>query len=172
MVKKNLVAVMVALSVTLATPAHAIDAASVQKYCDDVKASAQAAMKRDIVLRQPSKSPSSVFEDSVKSCMEHISSMGIGINIPGIGDITGMLQSLAKKMLDMACQAAKDEFDSAVNDAMDKVNKPFDDMNSVPGINGGVEINNSGGISTGNGGSVSDVIGNQGNQAIGGFNFN
>lgn len=163
--------VAILLFFMVSEPVLALDAASVKQYCDDVKAAAQAAMNRDIALNQPSKSPSSIFNDSVKSCMEKISSMGIGINIPGIGDLTGMLESLAKKLMDMACQAAKDQFDAAVNDAVSKVNEPLGDINQVPGINTGVNTNNSGTISTGNGGTASDVINNQADQTIGGFNF-
>lgn len=155
-----------------AGPALALDADSVKKYCDDVKTAAQTAMKKDIALRSPSKSPSNLFEDSVKSCMESISNMGVGFKIPGIGDITSILEQLAKKLLDKACQAAKDQFDSAVQEAENKVNEPLGDINQVPGINTGVDVDHSGGISVGDGGSAAGVIENEGNSQVNGVNFN
>ena len=162
--KKTILTIVIAG--VLSSPAYALDAESTQQYCEDVKNAGKTAMERYVQQHTPKQAPSNIFNDSVQSCIDNITSMGVGISIPSLGNIAGMLQDLAKKAMEKACQAATDQFDDAVNDALGSVNDRFDDFNNSTGMDVGVGTNGQGGVSVGSAGSVSDVIGNEGNQQI------
>ncbi len=111
--------VIILLSVLIHVgPAMALDPQSAQVYCDDVKKAAQDAQKKYVQIYQPQTDPTKTFDDATSSCLSFISN--VNINIPSLWD--GILKGLADQVLRRACQAAQEQYNKAVNDAMQSVN--------------------------------------------------
>ncbi len=141
-----------AVLILVATLAHsssvwALDPQSVQAYCDEVKKASLDAQTRYIQAYQPRVDPGKTFDDATSSCLDFISNFNIGFsfNIPSLGDISGLLQQMAQKLLQRACQAAQQQFSKAVSDAQQSVGGGLNSVNQVPGVNVGVQTGNSGG---------------------------
>ncbi|UXF74692.1 hypothetical protein K7574_21020 (plasmid) [Stenotrophomonas maltophilia] len=117
--------------------ASAIDAASVQAYCDQVRQSAQQAKQRHVQIYAPRQDPGKTFDDATQSCLDGIMSYKsmFQFKMPSLGDVQGILQQMAKDMLNKQCQAARAQFDRAVQDAVSTVNQS---TNQVPGLDVGV----------------------------------
>lgn len=166
MMLKKLTLYAVVFSSFYLNTAYALDAQTTQQYCESVNNSAKRAMDGYINDRTPKRPPNDMFSDSIKSCADGILGMGIGLTIPGLGDIAGALKGLAQKALDAACQAATDQFNNAVNDALGSVNSKFDDFNNKTGTSVGVGKNDGGfGVGTG-GNSGADLIDQAGSKKI------
>lgn len=138
--KHRATGVLAALAISLtALPqqAHALDAASVQAYCEAVKQAAKDAQKKYLGLFTPKVSPQDVFDRAVKVCSEYITKFdgGFKLSIPSLGDIQGMLEREAEKLLRQACQAAQDQFNRALDDAVRTVNEAGAPVTQVPGVN-------------------------------------
>jgi len=120
--KRKCVAVLAALMLAYAAPSWSNDAASALVNCDELNAAARQAKEKYIAAHTPRVNPVQTFDDSVSSCLENISKFDLGLRLPGIGDIEGLLSDMAKKLLNRACQTATGQFDRAVNDATQSVN--------------------------------------------------
>lgn len=149
--KRKFAAVLTAVMLTQAAPTWALDAASAQAYCDEVKKAAQDAQLRYIQTYQPRVDPVKTFDDATGSCLEFISMFDIGFSftIPSLGDIDSFLRNMAMKLLQRACQAATAQFNRAVNDAVQSVTNGTG-LNNIPLVSGGVTTSTSGsGVSGG-----------------------
>lgn len=137
--KRKCAAVLTALMLAHAAPVWATDPASVQAYCDEVKKAAQDAQLRYIQTYQPRVDPVKTFDDATGSCLEFISMFDIGFSftIPSLGDIDALLRNMAMKLLQRACQAATQQFNRAVNDAVQSVTGGTG-LNDIPFVSGGV----------------------------------
>lgn len=142
--KRKCAAVFTALMLAHAAPGWALDAASAQAYCDEVKKAAQDAQVRHIQTAQPRQDPVKTFDDSVSSCLESIGSFKIGI--PSIWD--AVLDGILKQLMQRVCQAARAQFDQAVNGALQTVNQG---VGTIPGTNMGT------GVSVGQGSGAAGV---------------
>ncbi len=139
--------------------ASALDSASAQAYCDQVKKAGQDAQTKYIQVYQPRVDPVKTFDDATMSCLDAITNMdlGFGFSIPGLGDIAGMLKNLGTRLMQRACQAASAQFDRAVSDAMNSVNQ----ATTVPGIGStvGTYKNSTGGVTVDVSPDVSNTVG-------------
>lgn len=120
--KRKCVAVLAALMLVYAAPSRSNDAASVLVDCNGLKLASIVAQENYIKAHTPRVNPVQTFDDSVSSCLENISKFDLGLRLPGIGDLEGLLSDMAKKLLNRACQTATGQFDRAVNDATQSVN--------------------------------------------------
>ncbi len=119
----------------------ALDSTSAQAYCDQVQKAAQNARTNYIKVYQPSNDPVKVFDDATGACLDFISNFDIGFSftIPSLGDIDAFLRRMAMTLLQRACQAATDQFNRAVNDALQSVN-------STTGVAGVTATNTGSGV--------------------------
>jgi hypothetical protein len=109
--------------------------------CDDLRRGATEAQARYVHTYTPRVDPVKTFDDATGSCLEFISMFDIGFSftIPSIGDLDALLRSMAMKLLQRACQAATQQFNRAVNDAVQSVNAPLAQVaGNVPGVSGGI----------------------------------
>ncbi|KAG0186589.1 hypothetical protein DFQ28_007594 [Apophysomyces sp. BC1034] len=137
------------------TPVWALDVQSVQAYCDDVKRAAQDAQARHIQTYQPRTDPGKTFDDATSSCLDFLTNFQV--SIPSLWD--GILTAMAKQLLQRACQAARSQFDKAVNDATQSVNGV---VGQVPGA--GISIGTQG--NAGNGPGVTGSINTDGGSTM------
>ncbi|KLA50857.1 hypothetical protein LN565_00765 [Xanthomonas euvesicatoria pv. euvesicatoria] len=123
--------------------ASAIDAASVQAYCDQVRQSAQQAKQRHVQIFAPRQDPGKTFDDATQSCLDGIMSYKsmFQFKMPSLGDVQGILSQMAKEMLNKQCQAARAQFDRAVQDAVSTVNQS---TNQLPGVD--VDVSTGSGV--------------------------
>lgn len=161
--RRNVAMLVLVAMLAQSAPVWALDPQSVQAYCDEVKQAAQNAQAKYIQIYQPKQDPGKTFEDATTACLEFINNFNIGFSfqIPSIGDIQGILQRMGQQLLIRACQAAKDQFNKAVNDAMQSVNGQLGDLNQVPGVNVGVQTG------AGSGPGVSAELKNDGGSTLG-----
>lgn len=125
----------------------ALDAQSVKAYCDEIKQAAQDAQTKYIQIYQPRQDPGKTFDDATTACLDFITSFQV--NIPSIWD--GVVMGMAKQLLQRACQAARSQFDKAVNDAVQSVNGT---VSQVPGASVSTSTQTGGGTGVGVSGSV------------------
>lgn len=137
--KRKCATVIAAVMLAHATPTWALDPTSVQVYCDEVKKAAQDAQLRYLQTYQPRVDPVKTFDDATGSCLEFISMFDIGFTftIPSLGDIDAFLRNMAMKLLQRACQAATQQFNNAVNDAVQSVTGKTG-LNNIPLMSGGI----------------------------------
>lgn len=137
--KRKCAAVLTAIMLAHAAPSWALDAASAQAYCDEVKKAAQDAQLRYVQTYQPRVDPVKTFDDATGACLDFISNFDVGFSftIPSLGDIDAFLRSMATKLLQRACQAATAQFNRAVNDAVQSVTNGTG-LNNVPIVSGGI----------------------------------
>ncbi|CAG9169665.1 hypothetical protein [Cupriavidus pinatubonensis] len=145
--RRNVAGLILVATIAQATPSWALDAQSVQAYCDDVKKAALDAQTKYIQTYQPRNDPGKTFDDATSACLDFITSFQV--SIPSIWD--GMLAAMAKQLLQRACQAARSQFDKAVNDATQSVNGV---VGQVPGVGVSVGTSGNAGNGPGVGGSV------------------
>lgn len=141
----------VALFLIFSPPvALALDQPSVQVYCDNVKKAALEAQARYIQTAQPRQDPVQTFDDSVSSCLGDIS--GIQLSIPSVFD--ALLSTLGKQLTNRICQAARNQFNKAVGDAMQSVNGAVGGATggAIPGV--GVSTSTAPGVSVQNDGGA------------------
>lgn len=134
--------------------AHALSAQDTQAYCDAVKEASKSAKVRYVKSFTPRLDPGKAFDNATKGCLDGILNMQaiFQLRIPSIGDVQGMLKQLAGALLNAVCVAAQQEFDNAVQDALDTVNGVVQDpigpihipgvpdipgLPSIPGLPGG-----------------------------------
>lgn len=148
--KRKCAAVLTAVMLAHAAPTWALDAASAQAYCDEVKKAGQDAQLRYVQTYQPRVDPVKTFDDATGSCLEFISMFDVGFSftIPSLGDIDAFLRNMAMKLLQRACQPAQAQFNRAVNDAVQSVTNGTG-LSNVPGVStsvssSGVNINANG----------------------------
>lgn len=145
--RRNVATLILVATIAQATPSWALDAQSVQAYCDDVKKAAQDAQMKYIQTFQPRTDPGKTFDDATTSCLDFITNFQV--SIPSLWD--GILMGMAKQLLQRACQAARSQFDKAVNDATQSVNGV---VGQVPGVGVSVGTSGNGGNGIGVSGSV------------------
>lgn len=109
--------------------------------CDDLRRGATDAQARYVQINTPRVDPVKTFDDATGSCLEFISMFDIGFSftIPSIGDLDALLRSMAAKLLQRACQAATQQFNRAVNDAVQGAG-----LSNVPFASGGVTTSTNG----------------------------
>lgn len=107
--------------------------------CDDLRRGATEAQARYVQISTPRVDPVKTFDDATGSCLEFISMFDIGFSftIPSIGDLDALLRNMAMKLLQRACQAATQQFNRAVNDAVQSVTGGTG-LNDIPFVSGGV----------------------------------
>lgn len=145
--KRKCAAALATLTMVLATIGNSTAQALVD--CDDLRRGATDAQARYVRIHTPRVDPVKTFDDATASCLEGIAMFDIGFTfqIPSLGDIDALLRNMAMKLLQRACQAATQQFNRAVSDAVQSVNAPLAQVaGNVPGV--------SGGISTGSGSAI------------------
>ena len=145
-----MLAIILAQSAT--EPVWAMDAQTAQAYCDNVKQAATAAQNKYLLLYKPPVDPGKVFDDATSSCLDFITNFQV--NIPSIFD--GILAALAKQLLQRVCQAARAQFDQAVNNATATVNKDIGPTGQGLGVHVGATYGSSNGQGDGVSGSVTN----------------
>lgn len=117
---RNLV---IALALLLSPlPALALDASSAQQNCQDVRDAAEAGRKRAVTAAIPRKDPVEVFQESTEACLKNIINYSkFEFRLPSLADLQGMLQQMGQDLITKACQAAKDQFNRAVQDATNQL---------------------------------------------------
>jgi hypothetical protein len=85
---------------------------------------------RYLKAHQLRQDPGKTFDDAVSSCLDFIT--GFQVGIPTMWD--GMLAAMIKQLMQRGCQAARGQFDKAVNDAMQSVNGG---VGMIPGVSVG-----------------------------------
>lgn len=141
---------LVLLAASLIASAPATAAQSLVD-CDDLRRGATDAQLRYIQTYQPRVDPVKTFDDATGSCLEFISMFDIGFSftIPSLGDIDALLRGMAMKLLQRACQAATQQFNRAVNDAVQSVTNGTG-LNDIPFASGGITTGTNGtGVSGG-----------------------
>lgn len=148
-------ALVILLGVLAAMPAMALTFdASVCR--SEFEQEAARARSKYVQAYTPRTDPVKTFDDATGSCLEFISMFDIGFSftIPSLGDIDALLRSMAMKLLQRACQTATQQFNRAVNDAVQSVNAPLADVASVPGFSAGVSTSTPGVTIRDDGGST------------------
>lgn len=145
--RRNVAMLVLAAMLVQSTPVWALDPQSVQAYCDEVKQAAQNAQAKYIQIYQPKQDPGKTFDDATTSCLDFITSFQV--SIPSIWD--GIIMGMAKQLLQRACQAARGQFDKAVNDAVQSVNGT---IGQVPGVSVSANTQTGGGTGIGVSGAV------------------
>lgn len=115
----------VAAALLLWIPAHrarAMDPQAAQSYCNAVELAAQNAQKQYIQNYTPQQDPQQTFMDATNSCMSTIANYTITVP-PNLQAIQPILQQVSQHLLMQACQAAQQQFQGAVNRAMQSVNQ-------------------------------------------------
>ncbi|TAL63619.1 MAG: hypothetical protein EPN79_15810 [Burkholderiaceae bacterium] len=106
-------------------PAYALDPQSAQAYCNSVKQAALDAQQAYVKTYTPLQDPQQTFEDATKSCMSSIND--IDINIPSMSAwmsaLNGVLKKMEQQLIEQACNAAKQQFQNAVNNAENSINQ-------------------------------------------------
>jgi hypothetical protein len=138
-----------ALTLLIASLIASAPAAATQSLvdCEDLRRGATDAQARYVQIYTPRVDPVKTFDDATGSCLEFISMFDVGFSftIPSIGDLDALLRSMAAKLLQRACQAATQQFNRAVSDALQGAG-----INDVPFVSGGVTTSTSGtGVSGG-----------------------
>ncbi|MGH8156670.1 MAG: hypothetical protein ACREPQ_00990 [Rhodanobacter sp.] len=118
--------------------AHALDPQAAQSYCTAVQQSALNAQKNYIQNYTPQQDPQQTFMDATNSCMSTIANFTITVP-PNLQAIQPIIQRVAQQLLMQACQAAQQQFQSAVNRALQSV------TSSTPQIGLDVNLNSSSG---------------------------
>lgn len=123
--------------------ARAVDPESTQAYCDQVRDASKEAQRRYVLTFKPRQDPGKTFDDATRSCLDGILSYpsSFQFTLPTMAAVQEILRQMGKRLMLQACQAARDEFDRAVRDAMNTVNGTVDQINGygqLPG--GGVNI--------------------------------
>jgi hypothetical protein len=114
--------------------------------CKSIEEEAARARSKYIQAFTPRTDPVKTFDDATSSCLEFISMFDIGFKfeMPKIGDLDALLRNMAMKLLQRACQAATQQFNRAVNDAVQSVNAPLAGVADVPGFSAGISTGSSG----------------------------
>lgn len=135
--------------------------------CKSIEQEAARARAKYVQAYTPRVDPVKTFDDATGSCLEFISMFDIGFTfqIPSIGDIDALLRGMAMKLLQRACQAATQQFNRAVSDAVSAVNAPLAGVADVPGFSAGISTGTSGGSIRDGGGSIRDGGGSTVRQA-------
>lgn len=130
--------------------AHAMDPQTAQSYCNAVQQAAQNAQRQYIQNYTPQQDPQQTFMDATNSCMSTIADYQITVP-PSLQAIQPIIQKVAQHLLMQACQAAQQQFQNAVNRAMQSVNGATQQIGLDVNLNGnGATVNSSGGNSIGN----------------------
>lgn len=115
--------------------------------CNDLRRGAIEAQARYVQIHTPRIDPLKTFDDATASCLEGIAMLDIGFTfqIPNLGDIDALLRSMATKLFQRTCQAATQQFNRAINDAMQPLSAPIAQItSSVPRISGGISTDSAG----------------------------
>lgn len=131
-------AVLGVLLLLISGQARALDPESTQAYCDQVRDASRQAQLRYVSTFKPRQDPGKTFDDATSSCLDFIMSYrsSFQFTLPSMAMVQEILQQMAKQMLQRACQAARDQFDRSVQDAMNTVNE----AGQLPGGLGGVTV--------------------------------
>lgn len=118
--------------------------------CDDLRRGATEAQARYIQTYTPRVDPVKTFDDATGACLEFISTFDVGFtfNIPSLGDLDAFLRNMAIKLLQRACQSATQQFNRAVNDAVQSV-AGNTVLNNIPLVSGGITTGTSSSASGG-----------------------
>jgi len=149
--KRKSAAALAALTMMLATIGNSTAQPLVD--CDELRRGATDAQARYIQTHTPRVDPVKTFDDATGSCLEFISIFDIGFSftIPSLGDIDALLRSMAAKLLQRACQAATQQFNRAVNDAVQSATNGAG-LSNIPGVS--TSVGSSGVSIKANGNSV------------------
>ncbi len=167
--KRKYATVLIAVMLGYAAPTWATDAASAQAYCDAIKQASIDAQNRYIQIHTPNVNPVQTFDDSISSCLDNISKFDMGLRMPSLGDLEGLLAGMAAKLMQRACQTATNQFNTAVNDAKNSVN------GAAAGATGGIVTSpvstgyngtGVGTVSSDNGSTVKNTVNNATNRVI------
>lgn len=94
----------------------------------------------------PRVDPVQSFAASTDACLAAITDFDVGIvlEIPNV-DLDAILKNMAKQLLQRACQAATQQFNRAVSDAVQSVSAPLAQVaGNVPGVSGGISTGSAG----------------------------
>ncbi len=127
MKRKYLAVVLIASLLAQSGGVWALDAGSARADCDEIKKAGKEAQLRYVQTFQPKQDPGKTFDDAISSCLDFITNFKI--SIPSMWD--GMLEAMAKALMQRACQTARAQFDKAVGDATQSVNET---VGTVPGV--------------------------------------
>ena len=124
-------------------PVNAMTPEEAAKACNAVSEAAKMSAKRMFQIGLPKQSPGKTFTNTVRSCLGNIAKYKdiylFKQSIIGAG-IQQQIEKTATHMMNQYCQAARDEFDRRVQDALADVNDDLNDYGyeiRVGGDNGG-----------------------------------
>jgi hypothetical protein len=153
---RNFTAALSLLGVlALSTPSAfaAVDVASMaaqnQANCDAIKSEVSRAQNSYLQAHTPSQNPVQTFDDAISNCLDFITNFQV--SIPSLYD--GILSTMAKQLMQRACQTATGQFNQAVNTAKQSVN------GAASGATGGIITSP---VSTGQGGTGVSVSSDNG----------
>lgn len=141
--RESVCAAVLALLLLASGQARAVDPASTQAYCDEVKEAAKDAQKRYVSTFKPRQDPGKTFDDATTGCLDGILSYpsAFSFSLPTMAAVQQILKQMATKLIMQACQSARDQFDRAVSDAMDTVNGTASDINGQLPAGTGIQTN-------------------------------
>jgi hypothetical protein len=125
--KRKCASILMAIMLAQATPTWALSAASVPCDSEEIRKAVMDEQSLFIQTAKPLQDPVKIFDDATGSCLDFI--MGFQIGIPSMWD--GLLAAMIKQLMQRVCQAARGQFDRAVNDAMQSVNGT---VGQIPGV--------------------------------------
>lgn len=101
----------------LAMPAaHALDPASSQAYCDQVKSSAQQAQHRYLETFKPMRNPISTFDSATQACLQQIARFSMP-KVPYLEAVQPILQEMAVEFLQKQCRDMTNQYDQQLQEA-------------------------------------------------------
>ncbi len=143
-----LIALVVMLGAALIAPmpTMAMTPEEAQKACNDLNKAAQESAKKMLQTGLPKQDPGKTFTNAVRSCLGNIAQFKdiyvFKQSITGAG-IQEYIKKMATDMMNQYCQAATDEFNRRVQEALADVNDEAADYGYQVGVGGG---NGSGGV--------------------------
>lgn len=128
--------------------ARATDPSTTQAYCDQVQQAALQAEQRYVSTFTPHQDPGQTFDDATRACLSGILAFpsAFHFTLPTMAGMEQILEQMGKQLMLQACQAAADQYNRAVQDALNTVNNGVNTVNQATGVPG---VGNVGGVGVG-----------------------
>lgn len=128
--------------------ARAMDATTTQAYCNQVQQAALDAQKRYVTTFTPHQDPGQTFDDATRACLSGILAFpsSFQFTLPTMAGVEQILEQMAKHLMLQACQAAADQYNRAVSDALNTVNSDVNTINQTGQVSGAGSV---GGVGVG-----------------------
>lgn len=140
--RSSVFALLIIVGIALGSPApsKAMTPEEAQKACDDLNKAAQDSAKKMLQTGLPKQDPGKTFTNAVRSCLGNIAQFKdiyvFKQSATGAG-IQEYIKKMATDMMNQYCQAATDEFNRRVQEALADVNDEAGDYGYQVGVGGG-----------------------------------